>query len=148
MLEIAVIRSRTDEVKQRLAKKNFKELNLIDDVLGADEKRRNVQTKLDENLAKQNSIAKEIGELFKQGKKDEAGKRKNETSVLKEQSKQLETELEKAEEDIRNILIRIPNMAHTSVPVGKSPEENEVVVVGLVAWNANSESATKTSARK
>ena len=56
MLEIIAIRNHAEEIKQRLVVKNFKELNLVDEVLTADEKRRNIQTKLDENLAKQNLI--------------------------------------------------------------------------------------------
>lgn len=127
MLEIAAIRNNAEAVKQRLAVKNFKELNLIDEVVQLDEKRRAIQTKLDENLAKQNVIAKEIGELFKQGKKDDAESKKAETAKLKEDSKQFETDLAKAEDEIKDILVRIPNTPHASVPLGKTPEENEVV---------------------
>lgn len=127
MLEIIAIRNNAEQIKQRLAVKNFKELNLIDEVLRVDESRRSIQTKLDENLAKQNVIAKEIGDLFKQGRKDEADKKKAETAALKEESKQFEIDLAKAETDIKEILVRIPNTPHTSVPVGKTPEENEVV---------------------
>jgi seryl-tRNA synthetase len=127
MLEIAVIRNNAEEIKKRLAVKNFREINLVDEVLSLDEQRRSIQTKLDENLAKQNVIAKEIGELFKQGKKDEAEKKKAETASLKEESKQSEADLAKAEEAIKNILVQIPNTPHQSVPVGKTPEENQVV---------------------
>jgi seryl-tRNA synthetase len=127
MLEIAAIRNNSENIKERLAIKNFKELNLIDEVLLADEKRRSIQTKLDENLAKQNTIAKEIGDLFKQGKKEEAEKKKAETIVLKEESKQFEIDLSGTEDEIKNILVRVPNTPHQSVPVGKTPEENEVV---------------------
>ncbi|MBP6731194.1 MAG: serine--tRNA ligase [Chitinophagales bacterium] len=127
MLEIITIRNNAENVKQRLAVKNFKELNLIDEVVAIDEKRRSIQTKLDENLSRQNAIAKEIGDLFKQGKKDEADAKKAETAALKENSKQFEAELAKAEEEIKDILVRIPNTPHTSVPLGKTPEENEVV---------------------
>ena len=127
MLEIAAIRNNAEEIKQRLVVKNFKEVNLIDEVLTIDGIRRGLQTKLDENLAKQNVIAKEIGDLFKQGKKEEAEKKKSETTALKEESKQFETGLTKAEEEMRDILVRIPNTPHKSVPVGKTPEENEVV---------------------
>ncbi len=127
MLEIIAIRNNAEEIKQRLAVKNFKELNLIDEALAADEKRRAIQTKLDENLSKQNVIAKEIGDLFKQGKKEEADKKKTETVELKESSKQFETDLAKTEEELKDILVRIPNTPHKSVPVGKTPEENEVV---------------------
>lgn len=127
MLEIAAIRNNAEGIKQRLAVKNFKELNLIDEVVAADEKRRAIQTKLDENLAKQNVIAKEIGDLFKQGKKEEADKKKSETVALKEESKQFEIDLAKEEEEIKSVLVRIPNTPHQSVPIGKTPEENEVI---------------------
>ena len=127
MLEIIAIRNNAEEIKKRLAVKNFKEINLIDEVVRIDETRRSIQTKLDENLAKQNVIAKEIGDLFKQGKKEEAENRKAETGALKEESKQFETGLAKAEEEIRDILVRIPNTPHVTVPVGKTPEENEVI---------------------
>ena len=127
MLEIAAIRVNAEDIKQRLAKKHFKELNLIDEILGVDEKRRATQTKLDENLARQNAIAKEIGDLFKQGKKEDAEAKKAETVKLKEDSKQYEADLAKAEEEMKDILVRIPNVPHASVPQGRTPEENEVV---------------------
>ena len=127
MLEIANIRNNAEEVKGRLAVKNFKELNLVDEAIVIDAKRRSIQLVLDENLNKQNIIAKEIGELFKQGKKTEADARKQDSASLKEQSKELEAELAKNEEALKDILVRIPNTPHKSVPVGKTPEENEVV---------------------
>ncbi|HLP52822.1 MAG TPA: serine--tRNA ligase [Chitinophagales bacterium] len=127
MLEITAIRNNAEEIKQRLAVKNFKDIVLVDEILVIDEKRRNIQTKLDENLSRQNAIAKEIGELFKQGKKDEADARKAETAKLKEESKLFEAGLAKTEEELRDILVRIPNTPHKSVPLGKTPEENEVV---------------------
>ncbi len=127
MLEIANIRAKADEIKSRLAIKNFGQLNLIDEALVVDEKRRNIQKQLDDNLAQQNAIAKEIGDLFKQGKKEEAEKKKAETFALKEDSKLLEIGLRKVEEDLTNILVLIPNTPSAAVPKGKSPEENEVV---------------------
>ena len=127
MLEINTVRNHTATVREALAKKNFKELHLIDEVIVLDEKRRSTQKQLDDNLAHQNAIAKEIGDLFKQGKKDEADTKKAETAQLKEQSKLLDSALQQTEEEIRQILMTIPNTPHTSVPVGKTPEENEVV---------------------
>ena len=127
MLEIATIRINAEEVKSRLAVKNFKELNLVDEAVAVDAKRRGVQLLLDENLNKQNIIAKEIGDLFKQGKKTEAEGRKNDSASLKEGSKDLETQLAKFEDELKDILVRMPNMPHKSVPLGKTPEENEVV---------------------
>src|SRR4051812_43530366 len=113
MLEIAVIRNNADEIKKRLAVKNFKEINLIDQVITADEQRRSIQTKLDENLAKQNLLAKEIGLLFKQGFKVEADTKKQETLTLKEESKLFESQLANTEEGIKAILVQVPNTPHT-----------------------------------
>jgi seryl-tRNA synthetase len=127
MLEISNIRNHAEHIKQCLAVKNFHELNLIDEVLAADEKRRTIQKKLDDNLAQQNAIAKEIGDLFKQGKKEEADAKKHETATLKESSKTLNEELIAIEEEQKNILVRIPNTPNEKVPAGKTPEDNEVV---------------------
>ena len=127
MLEIAFIRNNAEQVKERLAVKHFKELNLIDDAIAIDEKRRTIQKQLDDNLAKQNVIAKEIGELFKQGKKDEADSKKAETAALKEESKALEEGLSTNETELKNILVRLPNLPNALVPHGKTPEDNLVV---------------------
>src|SRR5579862_4316202 len=127
MLEIAVIRNNPALVKERLAVKNFAELNLVDEAVACDEKRRTVQKQLDDNLNRQNIIAKEIGELFKSGKKEEAESRKKESANLKEESKQLDAELVKSEVELRHILVRIPNLPSASVPKGHSPAENELI---------------------
>lgn len=127
MLEIVTIRNNAGEVKGRLAVKNFKELHLVDEAVAIDAKRRSIQSELDENLNKQNIIAKEIGELFKQGKKAEADARKQDSASLKEQSKELEAGLAGNEEALKDILVRIPNMPSKLVPAGKTPEDNEVV---------------------
>lgn len=127
MLEIAVIRNNPEGIKQRLAVKNFKELNLVDEAVAIDHSRRAVQQQLDENLNQQNVIAKQIGDLFKQGKKNEAETRKADSAQLKEESKKFEAQLNKLEDDLKQVLVRIPNTPHASVPVGKTPEDNEVV---------------------
>ncbi len=127
MLEIATIRNNAEEVKSRLAIKNFKDLHLIDEAIAIDGKRRSVQLLLDDNLNKQNVIAKEIGDLFKQGKKAEAEARKNDSAALKEKSKELEADLAKAEDELKDILVRVPNTPSKLVPAGKTPEDNEVV---------------------
>jgi seryl-tRNA synthetase len=127
MLEITAIRNNAEAIKERLSVKHFKDITLVDDVLALDEKRRTIQKSLDDNLNKQNIIAKEIGDLFKQGKKDEADAKKAETTSLKEESKKLSEDLGKVEDEQRDILTRIPNTPHVSVPKGRTPEENEVV---------------------
>jgi seryl-tRNA synthetase len=127
MLEIVAIRNNPEGIKERLAIKNFKELNLVDEALEVDKKRRAVQQALDDNLNQQNVIAKQIGDLFKQGKKAEADSRKSDSANLKEESKKHEADLNGLEDELKQILVRIPNTPHSSVPKGKTPEENEVV---------------------
>jgi seryl-tRNA synthetase len=127
MLEIGYVRQNPEGVKKQLAVKHFAEVHLIDDLLAIDETRRLTQKNLDDNLAKQNVIAKEIGDLFKQGKKDEADSKKQEVALLKEESKLQESKLAEAELEMRNILVRIPNLPNAQVPEGKTPEQNVVV---------------------
>jgi seryl-tRNA synthetase len=127
MLLVTHIAQNTEQVKQALAKKNFKELHKIDEAVGLNEQRKKIQTELDNKLARANQIAKEIGQLFAQGKKEEAETLKAETATLKETSKALEQQLEEAETQIRNILVTIPNTPHESVPTGKDADDNHVV---------------------
>jgi seryl-tRNA synthetase len=127
MLEIAFIRANADQVKTRLAKKHFKDMFLVDELLQVDEKRRRVQQSLEEIRTKENQLAKEIGDLFKQGKKAEADQKKEEVIGMKEESARLTGEMADLEMSQTDILLQLPNLPHESVPAGKTPEENEVV---------------------
>jgi seryl-tRNA synthetase len=127
MIEINTIRTQPDLVKKGLAKKHFKDIQLVDDLLQVDEQRRKVQQSLEDIRGKENILAKEIGELFKQGKKDEADQKKAQVTALKEDSAKLTEQLNKLESDQKDILVKFPNLPHSSVPEGKTPEENEVV---------------------
>lgn len=127
MLEITLLRNNASFVKERLAVKNFKEIELVDEAVAIDEKRRHLQKELDDNLAKQNVIAKEIGELFKKGDKASAEAKKGETATLKEESRKLEADFNAADDQLKNILVKLPNLPHQSVPKGKAAEDNEVV---------------------
>lgn len=127
MLLITHITQNTDAVKTALLKKNFKEIHKIDEVIALNEQRKKLQYQLDEKLARANQIAKEIGQLFAQGKKDEAELLKQETLTIKDFTKNTEAAVEQIEIQIKNILVSIPNTPHASVPEGKTPEENEVV---------------------
>jgi seryl-tRNA synthetase len=127
MIEIGTIRANAEAVKAGLTKKHFKEITLVDDLLVVDEQRRKVQQQVEEIRNKENQLAKEIGDLFKQGKKEEADQKKAQALSLKEESAKLGEQMAKLEEDQKSILVRLPNLPHTSVPVGKTPEENEVV---------------------
>ena len=112
-----------------MKRKYFKDAEeIVEKVLGLDDKRRETQVELDGTLAKSNALAKEIGGLMKAGKKEEAEAAKAETSALKARSKELEEVLRSTETDLYEVLVTLPNLPHSSVPAGKTPEENEVVL--------------------
>jgi len=97
------------------------------DIISLDDKRKETQKKLDDNLARGNSLAKEIGILFKSGKTEKADKLKEMTAELKIQAKELNETLENTKKELESLLIRVPNLPHKSVPAGKSAEDNEIV---------------------
>ncbi len=127
MLTLQQITQNTEAVKQALVKKHFKEVHLIDEIISLNEQRKRTQTQLDEKLARANQIAKEIGQLFAQGKKDEAENLKAETAAIKTEAAAFQQALNDAEEQLKNILVTIPNTPHADVPQGKTPEENVVI---------------------
>jgi seryl-tRNA synthetase len=127
MLTLQLIRTETDKVKQGLQKKHFKDLHIVDEILAIDDKRRSLQQQNDGILAQQNAAAKQIGILMKDGKKDEAEAIKVQVAEWKKQTELLASELTSAEQIQHDLLVKLPNMPHESVPEGKTPEENVVV---------------------
>jgi seryl-tRNA synthetase len=127
MLTLQAIRNNTQEIIDRLAKRGHDRSAVINEVLRLDEQKRASQTSLELKLAASNNIAKEIGDLFKAGKKEEADARKEESGVLKEQIKTLEIELAELEEQLKQKMYEIPNAPSAQVKYGKTPEENETV---------------------
>jgi seryl-tRNA synthetase len=128
MLQINFIRENKDEVIKRLAIKNFKDAEtIINQVMELDNNRRNTQKDGDSVKAEANSLAKQIGELMKGGKKEEAEQMKAQTAALKQKEKQLDDLLKSIEEEIHKLLVQVPNLPSLKVPVGRTPEDNEVV---------------------
>lgn len=127
MLQLSYIRENPNEVVERLSVKNFKAADLVKDLVNKDEGRRKTQNELDTMLAHANQLAKQIGDLYKEGKRAEADVLKEQTSALKESTKGLTEELEKMEKEIASILVLLPNLPSKQVPAGKTPEDNEVV---------------------
>jgi seryl-tRNA synthetase len=128
MLEIQYIRQNADEVITRLAIKNFDAKTLLPEILALDEQKRAIQTKLDHVLTQLNLASREIGDYYKEGKKQEADKLKEKTIAWKEEITRLEGETKKAEQALTDKLVLLPNLPHNSVPKGKTPEDNEVVL--------------------
>src|ERR1700761_1924125 len=128
MLQVSYIRDNRDYVLERLAVKNFKQPGLVDEIIQLDEKRRSTQNQSDSVSAQANAAAKQIGELMRTGKKDEADAIKANTGAWKEEIKKLTEELNATEEELQQKLVLLPNLPHTSVPKGLTPEENEIVL--------------------
>ena len=124
MLQISYIRENKEKVLTGLKKRNFGELELVEQAIALDEKRRALQTELDEALSKSNKLSKEIGALMKEGKKEEAEAAKEQTAQYKELTKRLNAELDETATSLTQVLYRIPNIPNEIVPEGKSAEDN------------------------
>lgn len=129
MLLVNQIKDQYPEILSGLEKRNFPDAkSALDQAILLDETRKSTQTQRDQIQAESNAISKQIGMLMKQGKIEEANQIKEKTAELKLQIKALEEENSKAEEDLLALLYTIPNVPHSSVPAGKSSEDNEVVL--------------------
>jgi seryl-tRNA synthetase len=126
MLQINILRQDPEGVQEKLAKKNFKDIALVNTILELDEKRKKIQAENDQLLAKVNAASKEIGMLVRTDaaaadvKKQEVAQYKNQTQHLAENLQQTELQLHEA-------LVKLPNLPHHSVPAGTGAEQNEVV---------------------
>lgn len=127
MLQVNFIKANKQEVIEKLSVKNFKAVEILDQVLSLDEKRRSLQKELDDVLAESNKSAKEIGNLFKQGKREEAETMKARAAELRSLSKNLAEQLDVVKSEMNEALVQVPNIPHSSVPKGVSDEDNEIV---------------------
>ena len=127
MLQLAFIRENKDAVIAGLAKRNLDATSLIDEVISLDEKRRSVQTQLDQEKAESNNLSKEIGMLFKSGEAQKANLLKEKTTQLKEAIKTLEDSLNETATALDELLYKIPNVPNELVPAGNSEADNEEV---------------------
>ncbi|MEI2271504.1 serine--tRNA ligase [Sphingobacterium sp. ML3W] len=128
MLQLNYIRENRDTVIERLAVKHFKEIGLVDEIISLDEDRRKIQAESDALSGEANAAAKQIGDLMRQGKKEEAEAIKSQSSGYKEQVKQLLDKLSAIEIELNDKIVQLPNLPHQSVPVGVSADDNEVVL--------------------
>lgn len=131
MLTLKLISEETERVIKGLEKKHFNNAKkTIETVLEYDKLRREYQQKLDNNKQQQNLLSKQIGGLMKEGKKDEANEIKNKVAELKTADKELQDNMEKAQSDMTNLLLTIPNIPNEDVPEGKDANDNVVVKEG------------------
>ncbi|MBI1306168.1 MAG: serine--tRNA ligase [Bacteroidetes bacterium] len=127
MLQTQIVRNETERILKGLSKRGKSFDTEINRIIQLDDERRNTQTQLDGLLAEMNSIAREIGQLFREKKTEEAEIKKARTGELKQSIQELEEKLRTAESDLFNALTAVPNVPHHSVAPGKSAEDNEIV---------------------
>ena len=124
MLDIKLIRTKPDYVKERLATRDKVYAKMIDELLDIDEERRSIIKEVEQIKAEKNKLSKEIGQLFREGKKEEAEKAKEEVHAKNKKIEQLEKELKEIESRFNRLLLSIPNIPHPTVPVGEDEEDN------------------------
>jgi seryl-tRNA synthetase len=130
MLQIAVLRQNPQMVKDKLAIKHFSELDLVDEIIALDDRRKKLQLEFDNSQAKVNSFSREIGQLMSKGQKEEAEKRKKDVAELKAGLQPISESLGEIEKKLEDELVKLPNLPSDKVPVGKTPTDNLVVREG------------------
>jgi seryl-tRNA synthetase len=130
MLTLQQIRLNPEAVKAGLLKKHFAEPVLVDTILAIDDQRKKLQLDSDNLLSKVNSTSKEIGLLMGKGQKEEAEAKKKEVAELKIALQPLSEQLSQKEQELQQLLVRLPNLPASAVPTGKMATENEVVREG------------------
>ncbi len=130
MLQVNFIKANREEVLEGLKKKHFSEISLVDNIISLDDERKKLQFELDERQSKINTFSKEIGQLMAKGENRLAEEKKLEVASLKGLLQPVSEQLNIVEKSLQDDLIKLPNLPHASVPVGKTPEENELVREG------------------
>jgi seryl-tRNA synthetase len=132
MLQVSYLRENTDLAKQRLGVKHFPQPGLVDTVIALDDERKALQAGFDDLQSKVNAASKEIGALMAKGEKDKAESIKQDVAGWKAQLEPLKSKMTDVEANLQQTIVQLPNLPHPLVPVGKTPEENEVVRTGGV----------------
>ena len=127
MLEIQRLRTEKEAVLQGLQKRNIDATATVDAILAKDTEWRAKKTELEIISAELNRIAKQVGELFQQGKQAEANEAKAKTVTLKEQESGLKAAVQAVEEEIQQLMYQLPNVPNELVPAGKSELDNVTV---------------------
>ncbi len=129
MLDIKLIREKTDLVRQRLASRGAGDEKLIDGILSADDQRRKTLVELESLKSQRNRVSKEIGALMGQKKIAEAEAKKAETRELGDKIAELDKRVAQVDGERDQLMLRVPNLPHETVPAGKSAEDNPEIRV-------------------
>jgi seryl-tRNA synthetase len=135
MLQLAFIRQHADFVKERLAVRNFKQPELVDEIITLDSNLRELKKTIEDASMRLNSLSDEIQGFYKTGEKKAAEKLREEATLLKAIIARDKPDLEEAERVLNEKLILLPNLPHISVPPGTSPADNKMIREGKVSIN-------------
>ncbi len=127
MLNLKFIQDNPELVIEKLKKKNFDASGIVTEIVDLYQQKNKLQSQADQAKAEMNKISKEIGILFREGKKAEADVAKERTSELKENIRKFDEQFSEIEQKVTDLLVLLPNLPHDSVPFGKGAEDNEVV---------------------
>lgn len=127
MLQIQLLRENPQEVIDRLKIKNFDATALVEEIRQLDTDNRALKKVLDDNLMEQNQGAKQIGQLFKEGKREEADALKARMAALKEDERVKRAQIQEGEALLQSKMVLLPNMPHHSVAPGKGADDNEII---------------------
>ena len=130
MLQISFIRQHTELVKERLHFRHYSDIAIVDRVVELDEQVRNLKVAAETLQAEMNLSSKEIGVLMGKGEKELAEQKKQQVALHKNSIQQLNEQLSATEKNLQDEIIKLPNLPHSSVSTGKTPEDNEVVREG------------------
>lgn len=130
MLNLKFIQDNPELVVEKLKRKNFDASEIVTTILDLYTQKNKLQGEADSAKAEMNKISKEIGQLFREGKQEEANAAKARTSELKENIKKYDEDFAAIEEKVYELQVQLPNLPHESVPPGKGEEDNEVVKTG------------------
>lgn len=130
MLQVNLIKQNAEEVKRRLAIKNFSDPNLVDEIIALDDERKKLTFQFEETKARINAASKEIGMLMGKGQKEEAEVKKKDVESWKGILTPVQQALDEIEKKLTEAVVRLPNLPSDKVPAGKTPEDNEVVRMG------------------
>ena len=135
MIELNQLRKNKEEFVLSLKKRGLDDIeNDLNKLISLDDERKSLKTKLDNLLSESNKIAKEIGIKIKSGDND-ISDLKDQSAKLKEDSKKIDKKLKLTEESIKSILINIPNIPDTKVPVGNSEDQNIEILKHEISIN-------------
>jgi seryl-tRNA synthetase len=127
MLQVNYLRQHTQLAKDKLTIKHFSNLDIVDQVIAVDDQRKRIQANFDDLQSKVNAASKEIGNHMAKGEKEQAEAIKQNVGAWKLALEPLKVEMAEVEQQLQNLIVQLPNLPHDLVPIGKTPEENEVV---------------------